>query len=76
MTKDLENNIRYRKAITAGARSGVTLRFFGSGETHRSLSYSFCIGKANVCKIISETCEAIYKALKEPYLKSPTSTED
>ena len=64
-------NTRFYKVITAGACLAITLRFLVWGEAQQSLSYSFCKGKSTVCKIISEMCEDIYKALKEPYLKSP-----
>ena len=33
------------------------------------------VGKATVCKIVSETSLVIYNALKQPYLKHPSSKE-
>ena len=42
----------------------------------KGLSFSFRIGKATVSKIISETCDAIYTALKDTYLSPPKSKEE
>lgn len=36
-----------------------------SGNSQRSLSYSFRLGKSTVCNIVSETLEAIYSVIKK-----------
>ena len=71
-----KRNTRLRKAIPPEARLAITLRFLASGETQQSLSYSFRVGRQTLSKIVSETCEAIYEALKDPYLRLPSSSED
>ena len=47
-----------------------------TGETHISLSFQFRIGRQTISKIIPETCQAIFDALSEAYLKSPACPED
>ena len=42
----------------------------------QSLSYSYRIGRSTVSTIIAETCKAIYTALKDRYLKSPSTEDD
>ena len=66
----------FRKAITAEERLALTLRFLASGNDQQSLSFSYRIGKATVSKIVSETSEAIYNALKDKYILSPRNAED
>ena len=39
------------------------------GESFRSLSFQYRIGERTVSNIISETCQALYKAMKQQYLK-------
>ena len=58
-----------RKSIPAGARLEATLRFLAGGEAYSSLQYSTRISKHSLSAIIPETCEAIYQALKDDYLK-------
>ena len=47
-----------------------------TGDSQQSLSFSFRIGKASVSRIIADTCEAIYKVLKETYLSLPQTQDD
>ncbi|GBP60237.1 hypothetical protein EVAR_44612_1 [Eumeta japonica] len=53
-----------RKAISAHERLSVTLRFLATGRTYECLKYSAIISPQALGRIIPETCDAIYKALK------------
>ena len=66
----------FRKAIHAEARLAITLRYLASGESQQSLSYAYRVGRTTVCQIVSDTCDAIYESLKDPYLKTPASPQD
>ena len=77
----VENSItkedtNFRKAISAGERLAVTLRFLASGESQQSLSFAYLIGKPTLSRIIRETCDAIFEALAGEYLHPPSSTEE
>ena len=53
----VENSItkedtNFRKAISAGERLAVTLRFLASGESQQSLSFAYLIGKSTLSRII------------------------
>ena len=39
-------------------------------------AFKFRVGRATVCKIIYETCNAIWDALSEPFLKAPASSHE
>lgn len=58
-----------RKAISAEARLLITLRYLSSGDSYRSLMLLFRVPHNTISGIVSETCEAIYSALRTEYLK-------
>ena len=45
-------------------------------DSQQTISFNFRIGKATVCNIIQETCEAVCDVLKPVYLKSPSSPSE
>ena len=59
-----------REAIPADKRLAVTLQFLASGESKQSLSFAYRIGKSTLSRKLRETCDAIFSALKDPYLKT------
>ena len=71
-----KKDTNFRKAISAGERLAVTLRFLASGESQQSLSFAYRIGRATLSKILKETCGAIFSVLSETYLRSPSSKND
>lgn len=58
-----------RRAITPHERLSATLRFLATGRSYEDLKFSAVISKSALSAIIPETCDAIYKALKDTYLK-------
>ena len=54
----------------------MTLRFLTSGESQQSLSFAYLIGKLTLSRVIRETCDAIFEALADEYLRPPSSTEE
>ncbi|KAH7979444.1 hypothetical protein HPB49_009429 [Dermacentor silvarum] len=50
--------------------------FLASGDTQRSLSFSYMIGRSTVSDIISETTQVIWETLKKRYVKCPTKPEE
>ncbi|XP_046848020.1 putative nuclease HARBI1 [Xenia sp. Carnegie-2017] len=67
---------RSRKVISPHERLMVTLRYLAEGEAQQSQSFNFRMGKATVSKIVRETCDTIWTALYQTYLKIPTSVEE
>ena len=65
-----------RKPISADERLTMTLRYLASGMMQDCLSYSYRIGKSTVCVIIYEVCQAIWDALRGPYMRCPNSPEE
>ncbi|KAB0789962.1 hypothetical protein PPYR_15278 [Photinus pyralis] len=74
LLKLIENDIqkqdtKFRNAISAKDRLSVTLRYLATGESYKSLSFSFRMGQSTIAGIIPEVCIAIYNNLKNQYLK-------
>ena len=65
-----------RCPISKEERLCLTLRYLASGDSQQSISYNFRIGKTTVHNIVKKTCEAIWEALSETYLKQPTTCEE
>ena len=66
----------FRKYFPAPGRLAITLPYLASGETQQFLLKSYRIGRTTVSTVITETCKAIYTALKDCYLKSPSTEYD
>lgn len=58
-----------RQSISPAARVEATLRYLATGCCYTSLQYSTRISKQSLSIIIPETCDAIYEALKDDYMK-------
>lgn len=65
-----------RKAIAAEQRLAVTLVFLSTGDSWRMIAMFFRMGISTVRKIVYETCEAIWTAMEEKYMKTPRSQNE
>lgn len=54
-----------REAISPETRLQITLRYLAFGDSMRSLSYAFRVGHNTISKIVSETCDVIWKCLND-----------
>ncbi|KAK7465071.1 hypothetical protein BaRGS_00037768 [Batillaria attramentaria] len=61
-----------RQSIKPGERLAVTLRYLGSGSTFADLSPIFRIPARSIRDIVLDTCDALYTALADDYLKNKT----
>ncbi|KAJ8913272.1 hypothetical protein NQ315_012890 [Exocentrus adspersus] len=71
-----KKNTTFRNAISSRDKLFVTLRFLATGESYRSLMYSFRIAESTISLFIPVVCRAIYDVLKEKYLKTLTTVAD
>ena len=46
--------------------------FLATGDSYKSIAYSYRVGHATVSLIVAETCEAIWDAMQSIYMKTPT----
>lgn len=61
--------------ITPMHRLAITLRYLAAGGPLSSLIYSYRLGQSTLSKIVRETTLAIWKALKDEFLRPPTRDE-
>ena len=71
----IEKDTRCRKAISPEQRLCVTLMFLALGVSFKTLSNLFRMGKTSIRRIVYTTGHALGIALRDTYLKTP-STED
>ena len=48
-----------RKALVPGLKLAITLRYLATGDSYKSLMYSFRVAHNTISSIIVEVCEAI-----------------
>ncbi|KAL4718844.1 hypothetical protein ACJJTC_014074 [Scirpophaga incertulas] len=65
----------FRESIPAKIRLAVTLRYLATGDSYRSLHYTFKISSQLISQIIPEVCQALIDVLKDT-VKIPTSPEE
>jgi hypothetical protein len=58
-----------RKSIQAEEHPIATLRFLATGQSYEDLKFSTGISAPSLCKIIPETCKALFEVLKKDYIK-------
>lgn len=70
VTPEIEKqNTVMREAVSAEERLIVTLRYLATGRNYEDLKFSCAISPQLLGRIIPETCWAIYRVLKEEYIK-------
>lgn len=58
-----------RKSISPAEKLAATLRYLATGESYKSTDYQSLLSTSHLCAAIPEVCEAIWKNLKDEYLK-------
>ncbi|XP_054709131.1 uncharacterized protein LOC129218835 [Uloborus diversus] len=64
-----------RRAIPAGERLAITLRYLATGKTQSSMAFNFRVAPNTISLIIPAVCTAMYAVLQE-YLRVPQCPED
>ena len=62
-----------RRVVSPLESLTVTLKYFATGESFRSLEYQFRISRKTILSIVVEVCDAIYKGLSNEYLLALTN---
>ena len=64
---------RNRVPISPEQRLAITLRYLATGDSQKSESFNFVVGRSTVSKIVRECCSALWQALAKTYIPTPTS---
>ena len=68
--EDIEKqNTVMRESIPADIKLAATIRYMATGKTYTESQYDFRIDKSSFSLFIPKVCDAIYKRLKDQYLK-------
>ena len=72
----VKKDTRLRKAVPAGERLAITIRYLATGDSQLSQSFSFRRGRSTISKIVSETCIELWNVLSGQYLRPPSAKID
>ncbi|KAG8239271.1 hypothetical protein J437_LFUL019151 [Ladona fulva] len=76
VTRNLQKkDTHMRDSIAVEERLSVTLRYLATGCSLRSLHFEYLIGRRTLSTIVEETCNAIWCALKDEFIKEPNEEE-
>nr|CAI5855434.1 unnamed protein product [Callosobruchus analis] len=68
-----KQNTQFRRAISTEERLAVCLRFLATGNSFRSMGFSYRLGFSTVREIVIEVCDAIWKNLGPIVMPEPTT---
>ncbi|KAG0712999.1 Protein ALP1-like [Chionoecetes opilio] len=71
----VKQTTNFRDPVGVSERLGITLRYLATDMSQRDVARHFCVGRATVCKIIQEVCQAIWEVGAPLFMAKPT-TED
>lgn len=61
----------FRKALPAGLKLAVTLRYLASGDLYRTLAFGFRLSVPSITNVIPEVCDAIVDEYMPEFLACP-----
>ena len=66
---------RFHEPLPPGSKIAITLRYLATGDSYKTLIYSFRVALNTISLFVPEVCEAIYQIYKEEQLKYPSSLQ-
>ena len=70
-----KEDTKFRKALPAGLKLAVTLRYLATGNSYRSLQYGFRVAFNTISKFIPEVCQAIIDEYFRQVVYCPNTPE-
>jgi hypothetical protein len=64
------------KALEPGPRLAIALRYMATGDSYKSLSYSFRVALNTISSIVAETCEVIIEEYMEEVMTCPSTRDE
>ncbi|XP_066969148.1 uncharacterized protein [Macrobrachium rosenbergii] len=76
VTPYIQKKVKFwRKPIEPGLRVAITLRFLATGDSYKSLQYSFWVAHNTISYIVPVTCRVIVAAFGDEELQVPHTPE-
>ena len=57
------------------AEVSIFFRFLATGDSYKTIAFSCRFGHATVARIVANTCEVIWKTMKQEYVPQPTEVD-
>ncbi|XP_030215697.1 protein ALP1-like [Gadus morhua] len=64
-------NTNYRESISPAQRLCICLRYLSTGDSYRSIAFSYRVGFCTVARIVKSVCEAIWQCMVSTYMPVP-----
>ncbi|XP_011864017.1 PREDICTED: uncharacterized protein LOC105559950 [Vollenhovia emeryi] len=71
----IEKEYNIREPIPSRTRLEICIRYLASGDSMKSIGYAFRVAPNTVSKIVHETCNEIWKTLKDIVMPVPSTQE-
>ncbi|KAK0142795.1 Protein ALP1-like [Merluccius polli] len=65
----------YRRPIPPTERVAICLRFLATGDSYRTIAYSYRVGISTVANIVNQVTRFIWDALVQEYMPVPTTDD-
>lgn len=72
----IEKSTRYRKSLEPGIKLAITLMYPVTGNSYKSLQYSFRLVNNTISLFIPEVCQAIIGEYKEEVFDFPINPDE
>ncbi len=69
-------NTNFRDALPAGLKLAITLRHMASGDSYKTLMYSFRVAHNTISKFVPEVCQAIIDEYGDEVMAVPRTPAD
>ncbi len=66
----------FRSPLEPGLKLAITLRHLATGNSYKSLMYSFRVAHNTICRMLPEVCAAIVAEYSDEVFSIPTSPEE
>lgn len=76
ITPRIQKSERYRRPLEHGLRLAITLRYIVTGNSYKSLQYSFRVAHNTIALFIPEVCQAIIDEHQNEVFAFPTNQEE
>lgn len=70
-----KKDTNYRKALIPALKLAITLRYMATGDSYKSLSYSFRVAHNTICLFIPEVSQAIIDNLSDEFMELPRTPD-
>ncbi|KAL2099402.1 hypothetical protein ACEWY4_005882 [Coilia grayii] len=66
-----KQDTNYRDSIGPAERLSICIRYLATGDSYRSIAFSYRVGFSTVVDIVPEVCEALWSCLVQDYMPFP-----